>query len=475
MAHFWLADIENKRYNAQTMQITTLAQFEAFLKARIPTREALFVGDLGLARSKKFMQLLGNPQNKIKVIHIAGTSGKSSTVHLVSQLLASQGKSTSMSISPHLFDIRERFQINNSLLSKKLVLKYFNRMLPAIAQMEKTKYGSPTFFELNIALAYFMFAGEKLDYAVMETGLGGLLDATNTVTNKNKFCIITKLGLDHTEILGNTLAKIAEQKAGIIQNQNAVISIKQEAAAQRVIKKKCAEKNAALYIVKKTNYSITSSTPQKTVFDFYFSPKITGPNNAAAFSRTTFKNLRLGLIGKHQAENCSLALACLALLSKRDKFNINEQKLRKTLEHISIPGRLEISKIKGKTVIIDGAHNPQKMVAFIGNLSKIYPKQKFTFIVAFKKIKDHENMLKKIIPLADTILLTHFSTKNMDGHWSSTDNTTISNFLKSQKFKNFRIIDNKHSDILKNITVSKKPVVITGSLYLIGKIYPYLT
>jgi len=470
------------------MKIDNLKQFEKFLKSRIPSREALFVGDLGLKRAKYLMRLLGNPQNKIRVIHVAGTSGKGSTVHLLSHLLQSQGFSVGMSISPHMFDIRERFQINNKLTDEKIVLKYFNQILPKILQMEKCKFGMPTFFEINIALAYYIFAQEKLDYAVMETGLGGTLDATNTVSSKNKICIITKIGLDHTEILGNTLTKIADQKAGIIQKNNIVISTQQAASVRAAVSKKCQQKNARLYFVNKKNYSIISSTPRETIFNFNYSchPELVSgskkassapieiPKRVRKDNTLSLKNIHLGLIGVHQAENCSAALCCLVIASERDDFNINEKALRQSLENISIAGRCEIKKIARQTVIIDGAHNPQKMKSFAENLSAIFPQQKFSFILAFKKGKDFQKMLNQIIPLADKILLTHFSTKNMDNHWSSIDNEEIATFLKSQKFKNFEIINNKHSDILQNVRMSKKPVVITGSLYLVGKIYPYL-
>jgi dihydrofolate synthase/folylpolyglutamate synthase len=123
---------------------------------------------------------------------------------------------------------------------------------------------------------------------------------------------------------------------------------------------------------------------------------------------------------------------------------------------------------------MDGAHNEQKMDTFINNLSLIYPKQKFTFLIAFKKGKDHKSMLKKIIPLADKIFLTNFSTKNADNHWSSIDTSLLAEFIKAKRFNKLEIIPNKKSEILKAISSSKKPVVITGSLYLIGSIYSFL-
>jgi dihydrofolate synthase/folylpolyglutamate synthase len=507
------------------MKIKSLAQFETFLKTRIPMRADLFMGDIGLKRAKFFMKMLGNPQNKIKVIHIAGTSGKGSTAHLTSKILESQGFSVGLSISPHVFDIRERMQVlrslphrqtgakesrtrttcldgrranaghANVLPGEKMVLKYFNQILPIILQMEKCKYGMPTFFEINVGLAFFMFAKEKLDYAVIETGLGGTLDATNTVSSKNKICIITKIGLDHTEILGKTISKIASEKAGVIQKQNTVIchkcSHRSSVISHQVIEKYCKQKSAKLHTINKNNFSISSSTDQETVFDFFLSLKchpelVSGSINANVMpieipkqvrndnEITTIKNIHLGLIGIHQAENCSLALACLAILSKRDKFSIDEVNLRKALREIKITGRMEILKIKKRTIIVDGAHNPQKMEALIRSLEKIYPKQKFTFLVAFKKGKDFQAMLERIIPLTDKIILTQFSTTGMDNHWSSIDNEEISTFLKSKNFKNISIIKNKHSDILQNIGMSKRPIVVTGSLYLISSIYNYL-
>ncbi|EKE25165.1 MAG: hypothetical protein ACD_5C00267G0001 [uncultured bacterium] len=479
---------------AKHMKITNLKQFEEFLKSRIPSREALFVGDIGIKRAKYFMRLIGDPQNKIKVIHIAGTSGKGSTAYLTSHILQSQGFKIGLSISPHVFDIRERMQIDNNLPSEKLILKHFNQILPIILKMEKSKYGSPTFFEINVGLAFYMFAKENIDYAIMETGLGGRLDATNAATSKNKICLITKIGLDHTEILGNKISEIANEKAGIIQGENTVISHHSSVTALKVIKDICEKQNADLEVISKKNYSIISSTPLKTVFDFYFQSNII-PSKAQNQELTHtkckpsktlkqvrdnntlyLKNIKLGLIGKHQAENCSLALSCLAILSLRDNFTIDKKLLRSTLRNITIPGRMEMLKINGQTFILDGAHNPQKMKTFIENLSFIYPNQKFVFVAAFKKGKDWKKMLEKIIPTAEKIYLSGFSLSNQDNLHSSIDNQEISKFLLQKNFHNFETI--QHSNILENVRMlsvdNKKPIIITGSLYFIGFIVAHI-
>lgn len=458
------------------MQIKTLSQFEAYLKTRIPTREALFVGDLGLQRAKYFMRLLGNPQNKLKVIHIAGTSGKGSTAYLTSQLLQSQGFQVGLSISPHIFDIRERIQIDNKLPAEKLILGYFNQILPTIEKMEKCQYGAPTYFEILVGLAYYIFAKEKIDYAVIETGLGGRLDGTNTVTNKNKICLLTKIGLDHTEILGNSVAKIAREKTGIIQNQNTTIYIQQSIEVQKIIQKKCQEKNATFYSIKPgKNYRLFSSTQTETIFDFTCavdsSELSSGVPELSSEAILNFKNIKLNLLGLHQIENCSMALACLSILSKRDEFAIDKATMRNALKKISIPGRMEIRKIGKTSLVIDGAHSPQKMNALIESLENIFPKEKFNFILAFKKGKDFKKMLKKILPIANHIFLTGFSTTNQDDYWNSIDNAEISAYFKKEKFKNFSIIQNNRKEILSIVKESKKTTVLTGSLYLIGSIY----
>ncbi|MEI8343639.1 MAG: Mur ligase family protein [Candidatus Moraniibacteriota bacterium] len=452
------------------MQIKNLAQFEAFLKTHIPTREALFVGEIGIERAKYLMRLLGNPQNKIKVIHLAGTSGKGSTAYLISHLLQSQGYAVGLSISPHIFDIRERMQIGNQLPSEKLILKYFNQILPIILQMEKSRYGAPTYFEILIGLAYYVFAKENIDYAIIETGLGGRLDGTNTVSTKNKICILTKIGLDHTEILGYTVSKIASEKAGIIQDQNTVINIQQSAKAQIIIDKKCQEKRANLFMIRpRNNYRLISSTQTETVFDFKFSKK-----EFDSEALLKLKNIELNLIGRHQIENCCLALACLSILSNRDNFLIDESKMRSALKNICISGRMELREIGKRYLIIDGAHNPQKMQAFITSLLVIFPQQKFNFVLAFKKGKDFEKILSHILPIANQIYLTDFSTSNQDNRASSIENIEIIAYLKQNKFEDYSIINNNEKEILSVINGSSKFVILTGSLYFIGSIYGYL-
>ena len=441
------------------MQIKTLGDLEIFLKSRIPLRSAAFVAGYGLDRTKYFLKLIGNPQNKLKVIHIAGTSGKGSTATLISHVLKSQGFKTGLHLSPHITDIRERFQINNNFPDEKVVVKWFNKILPFIKQMESCSYGSPTYFEIIVALSFYMFLQEGVEYAVMETGLGGLYDATNCVSNKNKIVVLTKIGFDHMHILGKTISDIALQKASIIHFGNSVISIQQYPSAQKVIKKIAMDNNASVqWIELHKNFVLLSQAPTKIVFD--------------ANIQQSFKKIELSLGGIHQAENCTLALACLLLCSKRYRFSINENSLRQALKSVCIIGRMQLVKLNKKAVILDGAHNPQKMSSLIKSLIRAYPKQKFSFIVAFKNDKEYKKMLRKILPRANNIFVTNFHS-DQENFPKSVDPQEILRFLESENFYNCSIINNSAQMINKVINKSKDEIVITGSFYLIASVYSY--
>jgi dihydrofolate synthase/folylpolyglutamate synthase len=442
----------------ETMQIKTFGQFEKFLYSRIPSRSALFCGDIGLRRTEYLLKLLKNPQNKLKVIHIAGTSGKGSTAHFCSALLHAHGFKTGLQVSPHMSDVRERLQINGKLQSKEKVFRYFNEILPAIESMEKTAFGMPTYFEILVALAFHMFKKEGVDYAVMETGLGGLLDATNTVTNKNKLSIITKIGFDHTAILGKTLREIAFQKAAIIQNSNVVLSAAQHKNVYPVIEKMVEEKYADLsYVLKDVSYKNAAKHKDGNIFDFQF-------------ENLKLSDLHLAAQGAYQQENCALALACLAKIFRRDGFKFSEDKIREVLSQTMIPCRMEIFKLNGKTVIFDGAHNPQKMSALIRSLKKIYPDKKPDFLIACKKEKAYKEMLSEIIPLADKIYLTSFSNSKQDNPNFSKDPVELEKFLRDKNFKHFEIIDISQQEMAKFLKKTGDILVITGSFYLISEI-----
>lgn len=218
-----------------------------FFKSTIPvTAVKKFPGAKGLERQERLLELLGNPQDKIKVIHIAGTTGKTSTVKIINDLLIGQGFKVGLTVSPHLIDIRERIQINNELISEEDFVKNLNAIMPAIKEVAKSKLEMPTYFEVMVALFYYSFGKAKVDYAVIETGMGGTNDGTNTIHSENKIAVITPIGLDHTKILGKTISEIAQKKAGIINKFNPVFSAPQNINAVKVLNERAKQKSTKI-------------------------------------------------------------------------------------------------------------------------------------------------------------------------------------------------------------------------------------
>lgn len=436
--------------------INNVKQAEQFLFSRIPQK--IYPGGIGIKRTRQLLKLLGNPQERIKVIHIAGTSGKGSTSFFISQLLFSQGFSTGLHLSPHILDIRERFLINNKLISSEKFVRYLNRIIIEVRKMEESGMGFPTYFEILCCLAFFIFYKEKVDYAIMETGVGGTLDATNTVDREDKISVITRIGMDHIRVLGNTLAKIASHKAGIINKNSLVITIKQLNSPMKVIQDTARARRSRLLVIDKKTMKNIDESIDGIIFDYIG-------------KQLKLERLRILLNGRYQAENLSLALSVLENVSERDRFNISEDRIRKVLDKINIPARFDKLKIKNKTLIIDGAHNFQKMSNFLKSLRILFPSQKFTFIIAFKKGKDYRSMLKLISVIANKIILTRFFVKNHDIAHISEESKNIVRILEDLKFTNFTFEENTDKALKDVLSTKDEIIVATGSLYLMSDLY----
>lgn len=443
--------------------IQTKSQALKYLYGYIPKDEEYkFPGNSGLKRTKYLLKLLGEPQNKLKVIHIAGTSGKGSTAFFLSTILRSLGFTVGLNVSPHLLDLREQLQINNQLLGRQEFCNYLNEIIPAVEKTAVSKYGAPTYFEILVALAYYIFYKKAVDYAVIETGLGGTFDATNVISRPDKMAVVTKIGHDHTSILGKTLDKIASQKTGIIQLHNAVITIEQHPKNMKIIKKVSSEKKAKLYLITKNNIKNMTLIPT--------------PKFSFKYSGMEIKDIQLLMLGSFQIQNCSLAIASAVLLSQRDKFGLNAEKIKSALNKAIFPGRMQKLLINNKTLIIDGAHNPQKMAVFAKNLAIYFPNQKFTFMIALKRGKDYKNILRYIVPLANNIIITAFfdQTKTQGMSVLAEDPATISKILDHLNFKSYRIYQSSKEALTTLLQDKKEVGVITGSLYLLSEIYPFL-
>jgi dihydrofolate synthase/folylpolyglutamate synthase len=446
--------------------ITSFTQAISYLRRAVPNSKNRFPGNLGLTRQAEILRLLGDPQNKIKIIHIAGTSGKGSTAFYLSSLLASHGFQVGLTLSPHLLDIRERFQINNQFISKKEFVFYLNQIIPVIEKIKTTNLGKPTFFEILIALAFYIFYQKKVDYSVVETGLGGLMDGTNTITAANQIAVFTKFGLDHTQVLGSNITSIATQKSGIIHDSNTVFSINQIPSAKLVLNQAAQKHHTTVtYIHPQVNFK--NITPKKLflTYDFHFQDLI-------------IPQLKINTIGLYQVENSALALSVFKFISLRDCFDLNISAIRSTFSQLKFYGRVDIRQIKNQLLILDGAHNPQKMTALIKSLKFFFPDQKFTFVLAFKQRRDFAKMIKLIIPLAENIIITSFTVTSQDMVQLSQSHLSLIKVFHLLNFSKFETISDQSMALqtaLQTALQSQNNVVVTGSLYLLGEIYPILS
>lgn len=326
---------------------------------------------LGLDTINALLNRLDNPQNNLKCIHVAGTNGKGSVCAYLTRILTVAGYKVGTFNSPAVFSYNERFLLNGKPVSDELVTKYINLVAEEREIMEKQgEKALPTSFEMETAAAFALFRDEKCDVCVIETGLGGRLDATNVIPKENKlFSIITSISFDHTEILGNTLKEIATEKFGIVRNH--LITFEQNPDIMEVFKmapKLTLTKEPSLIIATRTGIAFNYRG------HFY----------------------RLSMLGEHQMQNAALAIEGAKVLKKLGYSNINKQVVQEALYTTSWPGRLDRRQAKGKTIILDGAHNPQGARTLYNALKLHFPNTKISFVFSAFKDKDIEGVLNSM-------------------------------------------------------------------------------
>jgi dihydrofolate synthase/folylpolyglutamate synthase len=434
----------------------------SYLYSNIPrTKKKKFPGRKGLKRQKHILQLLGNPQDRVKVIHVAGTSGKGSTVSYISHLLSAHNFKVGMTVSPHLRDVRERFQIDNSLISERDFVKNLSDIIPVIEKI-KSLYGDVTYFEIVIALCYYTFFQSDVDYAVVETGLGGLMDGTNIVNSKDKVAVINNIGFDHTEILGDTIEDIAEQKAGIIQNGNVCFSVEQKPEVAEIINSRVKEKGGSVeYLEEGKNFYDISPGPE-------------GLQYSINLRDAVLENVTINSFANYQVLNSSLALKVVEYVAYRDGWKINENKIKDVLSSLEIEGRMSVKHLrmngKDKRLILDGAHNPQKMEYFLDSLENINLTKPVNFVVSIKAKKNYRKMLELILPYADKIFITNFHVEGADFIIKNVPCEEVAEALKSMNSNDYEIVDDPVEAVNMASRISND-IVVTGSLYLLSELY----
>jgi dihydrofolate synthase/folylpolyglutamate synthase len=403
------------------MNIKTIEQAEKALHAYFDVVSK--TGDnQSLSRMWPLLDAVGNPHEKLKVIHVAGTSGKTSTCYYISALLQASGKKVGLTVSPHVDSITERVQINGSALSDEDFCTELNEFLMIVKGI-----GSPSYFELLIVFVLWVFARQKVDYVVLETGMGGLFDGTNVVSRPDKVCVITHVGYDHMNILGTTLASIAAQKAGIIHENNSVFSQHQSIKAAKVIKK----------------YAQT----KKTNVTFLSDPIASHANDIPAF----------------QQANWEIAKTVVQYIARRDGFMLEDI----SPVQVVVPGRMEIIQDHSGIFIMDGAHNRQKMDAFVESFKIKFPNQKATVLLALKEGKELEDVLLALLPITQKLIATEFSSYQ-DVPFRAQSAKKIALYAQGLGIEATAEPDYKLA--FKSLQKTDAIKIVTGSFYLLGQI-----
>lgn len=381
-------------------------------KARYPYDAVTF----DLSRMQQVLELLGRPHERFRCVHIAGTKGKGSTSAMVESVLRTAGYRTGLYTSPHLHTFRERVRLNGGLMSKAELVALLDKCRPAIEAVPEI-----TAFEVMTALAFQFFADRGVDWAVLEVGLGGRLDATNVV--HPAVCAITSLSYDHVELLGHTLSLIAFEKAGIIKPGVPVVSSPQESEAMAVIQRVCADTNAKLVVVgeawrwEKDGADLTGQTLT-----------VRGPD------ATELVDLRIPLIGRHQLDNATAAVAILYELGLQG-VAISPEALRAGLAGARWPGRLELLN-EHPMLVVDSAHNEnsaQKLRAALAEWFPRPPRRRLALVFGASSDKDIDGMLKAFLvpasasgyPPADKVIVTQ------SGHPRSADPAGLADLVRS--------------------------------------------
>ena len=356
-----------------------------YKEARVYLDEVSKYGSvLGLESMRELLRRLGDPQNELKFIHISGTNGKGSVLAYLSTILSGAGYRTGRYISPTLFSYRERIQVDGEYIEKESLACHVTAIAAAAEDMQKAGLPSPTVFEIETALAFLYFKEKRCDIVTLEVGCGGLLDATNVITT-TLMEVIASISMDHTDLLGDTLAKIAAQKAGIIKPDTMVVSAQQKSEAAQVIEDTCKEQHCTLQMVDESKIS-----------NVHYGAE------GQTFSYKTWENVAISLAGSYQIKNAALALEGVETLRKLG-YALSDQQVRDGLLHTAWRGRFTTLR-RDPTVIIDGAHNPAAALELKESLERYFPGKTLYFVMGMFKDKDYAQVIDLTAPLARHII-----------------------------------------------------------------------
>jgi dihydrofolate synthase/folylpolyglutamate synthase len=412
-----------------------------------------------LNRIESLLEYLGNPHLAYKVIHIAGTNGKTTTSRMIESLLRTAGLNTGLTISPHLQDLRERIQVNGAPIDIVDFVETYQELKPIVDLVEENLGQKISFFEFMTAMAFTSFAISAVDVAVIEVGMGGTWDATNLVLPS--VCVITPIDLDHQQFLGDTIAEIAGEKAGIIKPDTVVVSARQHPDADRVLRNKANEFGVDITF-RDEEFGVKSRMSA-----------VGGQVLALQGHYSLYENLLLPLFGEHQAENASLALAAIEKFFgvNQDRPQISSDLVFEGFGGVTSPGRLEIIQ-RNPTVLIDVAHNPHGAAALRKALHSEFDFQYLVMIVAMFKDKDIEGFFESLQGVVDHIIITTIGHERsatiedlneaVSRHFSDTPTETVET-LSEAYARAVELVDEfEFSEYMGT------GILITGSVYTVG-------
>ena len=408
---------------------------------------AKFGMNFGLDRVLKILEYLDNPQDKIKCIHVGGTNGKGSTTAMISSILREEGYKVGMYTSPYLEEFEERIQVNGENIKKQELASIVTEVKEAILKVDVLKFGAPTQFEIITALMFYYFAKKKVDYAVVEVGLGGRLDATNVINPI--LVVLTSISFDHMNILGNTLEEIAGEKAGIVKKGSLVVSYPQEKEALNVIESKCKELGNKLIVVKKED--VKEAIIDKNNFRQEISVDV---------SKNIY-DVKIPLLGSHQSLNCAVCLNAINALRESGVI-IHDNSIREGLLKVKWIGRMEVLNTN-PLVVIDGAHNIDGIKNLKESTDKYFNYKNLILIVGILGDKQVDEMINIITKGAKEVIVTE------PHNYRAEASSVLYEKIREKGIECFDI-ENYEEACEKALSLAEDDdlILVCGSLYMIG-------
>ena len=405
---------------------------------------------LGLDSTGKLLELLGNPQDNLNVIHVAGTNGKGSVCSFISNILKEEGYKVGLYTSPYLETFTERIRVNGENIPEEDVARIITLIKDKIDIMISEGYSSPTEFEIVTAMAFYYYNEKNMDYVVLEVGLGGRYDSTNVIKNP-LVSVLVSISLDHIGVLGDTIGKIAYEKAGIIKENGTAIVYKQVKEAENIIKEVCEKQNAKYIEVNFDDVLVKKSDIYSQVYD-------------CTIMDEKFNDIEIKLIGEHQVNNSIVALNVVKFLRDNKNINISNESIKNGLLTTKWPGRIE-KIMENPMFIIDGAHNEDGAKSLSKALEKNFPNKKLTMLIGMLVDKDIDSVLEILMPKFNKVITTTpdsdraISAEELKNKISKyvDDVVSIKDIDKAVRYT----LDNSDEDDV---------IISAGSLYLIGEV-----